>query len=280
MPVKFVERKIESVHEFINMIENDIHENELQPFTDNEALKDRIYRSKRIYRGQSSAEWDLIPSAQRQLRKKIKKIINDKAVKITADNRDSEIKMLEAFQLQARPYLEQAPKNHYTWEWLALAQHYNLPTRLLDWTERAATALYFAVEDCSMHNIDGALWSSRLFDLVDISKKPFDINHIGIYNPPHIISRITLQKGCFTVHPSDYLLKKYQWPSELIKYTIPAKNKKEILHTLRVLGVNSATIYGDLDSIALEIAKENRFCPLGCSFTGNNTLVCHNIAAQ
>lgn len=39
--------------------------------------------------------------------------------------------------------------------WLALMQHYRLPTRLLDWTELPLVAMFFAV--CELSD-DGTLW--------------------------------------------------------------------------------------------------------------------------
>ena len=52
--------------------------------------------------------------------------------------------LLQSFRRQAGGLANVPPRDH-TDMWLFLAQHYGVPTRLLDWTEGALHALYFVI---------------------------------------------------------------------------------------------------------------------------------------
>ena len=57
-----------------------------------------------------------------------------------------EDELLQEFRIKAPMYLDiQIPQQGHTDQWLFLARHAGLPTRILDWTENLLYALHFAV---------------------------------------------------------------------------------------------------------------------------------------
>lgn len=206
---------------------------EIQSFSD---LHDVVtkYQSNTIFRGLSKHNYDLQPS------------IGRRSIE-TKDINHLEKKMMNVFKTHAVAHLSSKPENE--WEWLALAQHYGLPTRLLDWTRNPLVALFFAAKS---YNLNGAIYVLKdVKEVVDTSNQdPYKQNDIVVYYPTHITPRITGQSGLFTSHPKPE--EKYE-SDQIEKIIIPYKKKSQLLTELRKYGVHRASLFPGLDGLCEDI---------------------------
>ena len=165
---------------------------------------------------------------------------------------DKEKIVFKQFKEQAIPHLGFEPRND--WEWLALAQHHGLPTRLLDWTQNPLVALYFAVEESTKSNSAVYVYTDT-HDAVDISKhsNPLTLSNdqpVRRYVPAHLTNRIIAQSGVFTVHhdvTSSFTSK------NVYKMIIPNKIRNELKEQLYRYGIHRGTIYPGLDGLSAHI---------------------------
>lgn len=111
------------------------------------------------FRGQSDASYRLEPGVLRdttQITDGYYRPITENQV-VNASGGEvigiSSERMLDEFKRQARPFLEWVPTNDF--EWMFIAQHHGLPTRLLDWSTNALVALFFAASNAVERDGDG-----------------------------------------------------------------------------------------------------------------------------
>ncbi len=217
------------------------------------------------WRGHAHGEWPLVPQAFRR----------------NPENpdrpRSAERALIGHFMTRAPSRSHRpcpAADDHFGW--LFLAQHYGLPTRLLDWTENPLVAAYFAVTDCP--DDDGCIWglspSCLNGPLIDLNglvmmqnphAKMLAESAIAGTGPPYrniiaidgqeIDPRMLAQMSRFTVHPDSTPLellypKNAKW---LRQFIIPKDAKTKMRAQLSAFGIRRSNLFPDLASLAAEL---------------------------
>ena len=195
-----------------------------------------------IFRGHRDAEWPLLPKIDRPA-------FVDFRTASGASRTLHERRVLDAFKTWARPHLRIQPQSD--WEWLALAQHHGLATRLLDWTSNPLAALYFAVEGHNAGN-HSAVWCYALKGpSARTTEGPYSIRQVVHFAPPHLSQRIPAQAASFTVHPEGF-----RWRENMVRLVIEQQSRRSFLDQLAQLNINRATLFPDLDGVAEMINLE------------------------
>lgn len=192
-----------------------------------------------LFRGENSDSYQL-----RSLygRDKIKNLKNNESV---------ERGYFEEFKRSSIPYLEYKPENN--WDWLAIAQHHGMHTRLLDWTKNPLVALYFAVKN-TYSKSDSILYIFNIKDLTisNFMEDPFAITSDQIFMPTHLSRRISAQDGLFTVHANP---EEVFNPKTLERIIIKKEVQIDLLVTLSMYNVNEFSLFPDLNGLAYKLTE-------------------------
>lgn len=215
------------------------------------------------FRGHSDYAWKTVPSALRYTEE---------------SKRAAALALVGDFKRFAEFKLPRPPQLTDEFKWWQVAQHYGLPTRLLDWTQSAAVALYFACLDEAHDGLVlvinpsdlnlAAKRQRRVFDAnldadiiehylaLDASERPRGPKTIAIH-PTWNSERIIMQQGAFTLHGSASFELTQSEVSSMCYLPILGAHKLKLLSELERMGIFEMSIFPEPDHICSYLKRHS-----------------------
>jgi len=218
--------------------------------------------STELFRGQGRNCWSLIPNIGRKWKdpEKIKVVERRMITEFSDELKNQKLKD----HIQIGYY---NATFHSVWLLIQQAQHYEIPTRFMDWTGSGHVALYFAVVDEKDYGCDGQFWiyfvppEKWVSDGDDYKKylycDPFEFKDSIFLNSSKLESndslikiahnRKSVQRGRFCVQPYSKVIKPLEEQDEhkpyLHKIVILKEAKKSIREELAKQEITKEKLY-------------------------------------
>ena len=305
-----------------HVIQTQVDCNTAQEFLDALSPIGSIFRNVKLdapwlFRGQGQ-DYPLLPSALRKTSKLV--LLTHRDISDHSERRRAEQDIVIRFfeiadkrglilpddSQQLRSALETLRSSNYhvvAYEWdvgnvalslIALAQHYGVPTRLLDWTRQAFIAAFFAAEDAlnPADNLDPSsrlvVWALYFPELGKHSAMHKVNDPIRIVTAPSATNpNLKAQQGVFTLlhhhHAMDFargtaipmeqmledLARKAEPEKDaadalvvnckLQKFTLPVSEARELLYFLAKLDITPSAVYPGYHSIIRDLQMQTYY---------------------
>ncbi len=223
------------------------------------------FRSRNAFRGLSDADYPLLTTL----------------IRMGGDFVEVERHLLRNFKKYAHRNIVQRDS---LWHWLSVAQHFGLPTRLLDWTYSPLVAMHFATANIEKLDTDGVIWAvnyvqahqllpaalgNRLaqeganvftVEMLDQSVTSLDFlddlardDFLLFFEPPSMEDRIVNQFAFFSIMSDprrgvDAWLEKH--PEVWRRIIIPAELKWEVRDKLDQSNITERVLFPGLDGLS------------------------------